>query len=654
MPRTPSAERTNNAMNENERWKIYGPDLISWEVQKDANLPHSDCVEMSGQQVSVIARYGASYELELEYSREIIWPMLRTKPNDVRGYLRRTFGLEIAPHITVNGSPIIPQTVWECNISSLLSVDEFTASSVILSRFLFPSVHLPVVIEQYKVYPCEQRSVTVAGEPFLHRETARGVYGEYIIEITGKRLKPTTLEPGESIWYTLVFRAYIQGEEPLAVNTDFEYALRHSQFGTWGRNLRLHTPDDALNTAFSFAKLRAAESVFATKMGLVHSPGGGRYYGGVWANDQCEYSGPFFPFLGDAAANEAALNAYRIFAKDMGPDYAPIWSSHEVEGDVPCCGKDRGDAAMFAYGAARFALANGDEAVARELWPAIVWCLEYCRRQVNAFGVVKSETDELEGRFPTGDANLSTSALTYGALRSAACLANALGKGREAREYAERADALEIAIEIHFGGDVEGYETYRYYDGNTTLRAWICLPLAMGILTRRAGTIDALFSPQLWTADGLATESGDTVFWDRATLYALRGVFVAGETETALEYLTAYTRRRLLGDHVPYPVEAYPEGDGAHLSAESALYCRIITEGLFGITPTGLRSFRCLPRLPAAWPEMRLTNIRAFGSSFDLRIGREIEDIRLIVSVNGRPVFDKSQANGAAFDVTLP
>ena len=53
----------------------------------------------------------------------------------------------------------------------------------------------------------------------------------------------------------------------------------------------------------------------------------------------------------------------------------------------------------------------------------------------------------------------------------------------------------------------------------------------MGIMDRKAGTVDALFSPQLWTEDGLATISGGKTFWDRSTLYALRGVFAAGETE---------------------------------------------------------------------------------------------------------------------------
>jgi cellobiose phosphorylase len=92
----------------------------------------------------------------------------------------------------------------------------------------------------------------------------------------------------------------------------------------------------------------------------------------------------------------------------------------------------------------------------------------------------------------------------------------------------------------------------------------------------------------------------------------------AGETAAGLRYLTSYTRRRLLGDHVPYPVEAWPEGDQRHLSSESGLYCRIFTEGLFGLKPTGLDRFRCTPRLPDGWPRMALRSVRAFNRNFDV------------------------------------
>src|SRR6185295_13611965 len=134
-----------------------------------------------------------------------------------------------------------------------------------------------------------------------------------------------------------------------------------------------------------------------------------------------------------------------------------------------------------------------------------------------------------------------------------------------------------------------------------------------------------LFSKRLWTPDGLASQAGDKTFWDRATLYALRGVVAAGESKRGLDYLNAYTHRRLIGEHVPYPVEAWPEGNQRHLSAESGLYCRIFIEGLFGLRPTGLASFECQPHLPDGWNQMALRNVRAFSSKFDLQVSRNGE-----------------------------
>lgn len=85
----------------------------------------------------------------------------------------------------------------------------------------------------------------------------------------------------------------------------------------------------------------------------------------------------------------------------MNPDYRPIPSSIIAEGtDIWNGAGDRGDAAMIAYGAARYALARGDAAEAAEVWPLVEWCLEYCRRRLTGDGVVASDSDELEGRFP--------------------------------------------------------------------------------------------------------------------------------------------------------------------------------------------------------------------------------------------------------------
>jgi cellobiose phosphorylase len=120
-----------------------------------------------------------------------------------------------------------------------------------------------------------------------------------------------------------------------------------------------------------------------------------------------------------------------------------------------------------------------------------------------------------------------------------------------------------------------------------------------------------------------------------------------------MKYLQAYSRRRLLGDHVPYPVEAYPEGDQAHLSAESALYCRIITEGMFGIEPKGFRSFTMTPRLPDGWNSMTLRDVKAFGGPFDIEVNRDGQRVAVIVRKGGQTVLEKLTAPGESLSVEL-
>jgi hypothetical protein len=315
---------------------------------------------------------------------------------------------------------------------------------------------------------------------------------------------------------------------------------------------------------------------------------------------------------------------------------------------------DRGDMAMIAYGAARFALAYGDRRTGEELWKLITWCLEYCRRRVSAAGVVASESDELEGRFPAGKANLCTSSLYYDALNSAVLLGRELGRAdAELSPYKEQAGKIRSAIETHFGAKIQGFDAYRYYAGNDVLRAWIGIPLTVGIYERKDATIDALFSPTLWIEDGLLSQAGDKVFFDRSTLYALRGAFAAGKTERALEFLKQYTNRRLLGDHVPYPIEWGPEGTQPHLAAESALYCRVFTEGLFGIRPTGFRSFDITATLPRAWGSVQLRNIHAFASVFDLRVTRTGDKLRLETVTNGQRGTPRILSSGTTIHINL-
>lgn len=159
----------------------------------------------------------------------------------------------------------------------------------------------------------------------------------------------------------------------------------------------------------------------------------------------------------------------------MNAAYKPIPSSVIAKGtDIWNGVGNLGDAAMIAYGAARFALASGDKKMAEELWPLIEWCLEYNRRKLNAEGVVQSDSDELEGRFSSGTANLSTSYLYYDALISVNYLGKALQKNKnQLQTYLQQANELRKNIKKYFSATVMGFDTYRYYEGNDKLRAWM-------------------------------------------------------------------------------------------------------------------------------------------------------------------------------------
>lgn len=643
---------------QDSRWQLTEDGGIRWDVK--AGDAHHDQIEMSGKRVSLILDYGVTAKGTVELSRHVVFPALRTVPNDTHASLSYDFGADASPRIFINGRPALQmEKAREFYHRGLLRIQSsFDRSDVTLTRTIFPSTTLPVAVERYEFTNNGTRDVDVDVEEtakMVRTAADRGVTGRYLI--TSEVLNSGThhLKPREHAGFALVFSARLESEPRIEVDPAREQLARTERVESFLAHLQLQTPDPVLNRAFAFAKIRTAESIYETKGGLMHGPGGGAYYAAIWANDQAEYADPFFPFLGDATANEAALNSFRLFARYMNPEFKPIPSSIIAEGTSFWNGAgDRGDMAMIAYGAGRFALAMGDRKTAEELWPLITWCLEYCKRKVTPDGVVASDSDELERRFPAGKANLCTSSLYYDALRSAAWLGRELKRPvAEIHDYEGRAEQIKAAINRYFGAKVQGFDTYRYYDGNTVLRAWIAIPLTMEIFERKAGTIEALFSPALWTADGLATQAGEKTFWDRATLYALRGVLAAGETTRAMEFLERYSTRRLLGEHVPYAVEAWPEGNQRHLAAESALYCRIYTEGLFGIRPTGLHAFHVTPRLPKDWDRMQLTGIAAFGHHFDLRVSRSGVGLHIEAIENGNVVLRQSMREDATLEIDL-
>lgn len=637
------------------RWTLL-PDNRGIRWIPDAKLPHDDHIEMSGGKVSLVLRYKVDADGHYSDEKSLVFPCLRTIPNNTHASLNIRFATDIPSLISVDGRSLADGQLANEKVDSILingkvkvcgswtlsdssagnsgraskkKTMRMSKKAVSMSRTIFPSTTLPAVYERVVVRNEGRKPVTLHVSEFseiTNTDASKGVDGTYVVRYDVSGAGTYALAAGESRTFDVIYQGYKLNEAALSPDVSAELAAREAFVSdSLDSSLVLETPDAIVDGMFRFAKIRAAESIYNTRSGPMHGPGGESYYAAIWANDQAEYINPFFPFLGYGLGNASAIHSFDLFAQYVNDSGDPLPSSIIAEGyDIWNGAGDRGDAAMIAYGASRFALANGDAAVARKLWPLIQWCLEYCRNNVNADGVVASDTDELENRFESGDANLCTSVLYYDALVSASYLVRELGLETSVLEdYSSRAKTMSAAIERYFGAEVSGYNTYRYYDGNTKLRSWICIPLIAGLDNRKSGTIAALTGPELMSENGCLTEQGSDVFWDRSTLYAFRGIFYSGETDLALGLLHDYSCKRLLGEHVPYAVEAWPEGSQRHLSAESGLYCRAITEGLFGIRPTGFRSFSMKVNLPSGWDHMALRHVRAFGSDFDVEVNRD-------------------------------
>ena len=632
----------------NSRFSLTDDGGIEWDLSTYNAVPHKDHMAMSGRTVDMILEWEIDRDYAFSAVHLVRWPMLRTIPDDTHASLSRKLSTKKEPEVLINDNPLSKGKVQKIKIHGFLEIINNHDEGVTSVRTIFPSVSSPAVIDLITLTNKNKSSIKVVIPRWREVEKPdpeKGFFGSYLVEEFLIGETDLLLAPGESFTYATIRSARMENDNPYYGDPEAEFAARKRFISNLENSLILETPDPVLNRLFAFSKLRGAESIFSTRGGLMHGPGGyNKYLAALWANDQAEYINPFFPFLGDAAGNESALNCFRHYARYTNPEYKRIPSSIIAEGRGFWNGAgDRGDMAMLAYGASRFALASGNRQWSEELWPLIEWCLEYCDRKKNEDGVISSDSDELEGRFPAGEANLCTSSLYYDALISSAYLADELEKGSElTRKYQLQTEELKFAIKYYFEDEVEGFPTYRYYDGNDILRSWICIPLTVDIKDRLDGTVDALFSPRLWTKDGLLTQAGTKTVWDRSTLYALRGVIYCGVADIGYEKLHSYSEWRLLGEHVPYVIEAYPESNQSHLSAESGLYCRIFTEGFFGIRPMGLHKFSCTPQMPKEWNRMTLKKVKAFGMTWDIEVKRKAKDYLVIIKdSSGKKIYKK-------------
>jgi len=566
---------------------------------------HYEFFEMSGERVSGIVNYGVQ-DGKLILTRDIVFPNFRIQPNNTHGsYCIR--GITLPDFIGV-------ETFDKAQLSGILTFYSHTEEASI-KRSFYPSTTLSCFYEDIEI-TAKTGDIILHYEEIKRLETKLGCEGYIYFDRVADK-KSTIVKKGSAIRLIFTYRAYFANENPPFETNALE--KRMARVDELINQCDLTTGDDIIDTEFAFAKLRVGESLFRTKKGLVHCPGGYSYYAAVWCNDQLEYAAPWFAFTGDKKAMEASENAFRWYESYMNDEYLHIPSSVIAEGfDYWNGAGDRGDAAMYLFGLSRYLLTVGKAPDAGQE-KALQWCVEYIARKTMEDGAVHSDSDELEGRLSSG-VNLSTISLAYGGLELVSLLCQRYEKYSLCQKAIRLKEKIGKAFEGYFAAELKGYKTYAYHKGCNDIRVWNCLPIYMGIFDRAEDTLLSI-EDTLWDDYSCRTTEGEKITWDRSTLYFLAALFRAGKVEKAFSMLKGYSKKRLLGERVPYPVESYPEGNMRHLSSESALYCRVITDGLLNIILNS-NNFSYSKSIPSVLAGVSMKNIFINGKYRNIEIKR--------------------------------
>ena len=73
---------------------------------------------MSGLRVSTVLRYGVDANGAFMLNRSMVWPMLRTIPNNTHASLMRRFAWNVTDMVEVNGQSLLNEKVKEARWSS--------------------------------------------------------------------------------------------------------------------------------------------------------------------------------------------------------------------------------------------------------------------------------------------------------------------------------------------------------------------------------------------------------------------------------------------------------------------------------------------------------------------------------------------------------
>jgi len=271
------------ALVQSSNWTLQDNHIV-WHAHNHQGESYKDNIEMAGRKVAGIISYDVDTSGMVKIDRKIIYPQLHPHVKDsdpwwakYRAYLTKDYNDYIIPALYLNQQELTLPPVDSIVINGTLKIYHMANDyGLQVSRDFYPSMESRAFVEKWTLHNSSDTILIIDTEPLHQSSGSQGGKGHFKTMINADIKKRIELEVGEAYSFHIVMSAHLGSEDMSDLRYDRAHQQREHFINEMSNSLILNTPDQELNTLFRFSKIRASESIYDSKLGLIHSPGGGK------------------------------------------------------------------------------------------------------------------------------------------------------------------------------------------------------------------------------------------------------------------------------------------------------------------------------------------------------------------------------------------
>ena len=191
---------------------------IVWNVDS-TSYGHTDHIEMAGKHIATVLRYGVNNDGSFGIDKSLVFPMLRTIPNNTHASFQRRVTHDIVRDMMIGRNPM-KETVKQVRIADgCLEVESVLNGSRMgqleLTRRYFPSTDGRAFIELYTVKNIGKNTVEIevpALDQRLTTNEAEGIDAPFTVCMMSQGTPGVAIAPGETIDFSVINTAPRKGK----------------------------------------------------------------------------------------------------------------------------------------------------------------------------------------------------------------------------------------------------------------------------------------------------------------------------------------------------------------------------------------------------------------------------------------------------------